>query len=124
MPARIVVEGVYGHIRHPIYTANLAMLTGLALATGSGWLLRNAFLLGVFCVVSAMREENWTSRTFSTRALSPDISRDPTRAGILRGVWPHRAANPGSRPETSLMMESDERSCVVVGPLPLARYGR
>lgn len=58
MPARIVAEGVYAHVRHPIYTANVTTLAGLTLATGSGWLLLNTLLLGLFCVVSAVREEN------------------------------------------------------------------
>lgn len=63
MPARIVVDGAYGYIRHPIYVANLAMMTGLTLATGSAWMLINTLLLGVFCVVSAVREESalWQS---------------------------------------------------------------
>lgn len=63
LPTRIVVDGAYRYIRHPIYTANLVMLTGLTLATGSAWVLLNTLLLGAFCVASAVREENalWSS---------------------------------------------------------------
>ena len=58
MPARIVTEGVYAYVRHPIYTANVTTLAGLTLATGSGWLLFNTLILGWFCTVSAVHEEN------------------------------------------------------------------
>ena len=89
MPARIVVEGVYGYVRHPIYTANLATLTGLTLATGSLWLLLNTLLLGVFCVVSAIREENalwaaspvYRSYVLETGRFLPCLRRSAERVG-------------------------------------------
>jgi protein-S-isoprenylcysteine O-methyltransferase Ste14 len=34
LPKDIVTEGIYSHIRHPIYTANLIMIFGLFVATG------------------------------------------------------------------------------------------
>jgi protein-S-isoprenylcysteine O-methyltransferase Ste14 len=50
IPANIVTRGVYRHVRHPIYAANLALLMGIFLATGSGWVLLNvAIILPFYC---------------------------------------------------------------------------
>jgi protein-S-isoprenylcysteine O-methyltransferase Ste14 len=45
MPKDIVMEGIYGHIRHPIYTANLIIIFGLFVATG------DLFVLTLWCTM-------------------------------------------------------------------------
>ncbi|MEQ8763132.1 MAG: isoprenylcysteine carboxylmethyltransferase family protein [Planctomycetota bacterium] len=55
---RIVRSGPYAKIRHPIYTANLMILGGLFLATGSVWLGLNALVLFAYYLVAARREES------------------------------------------------------------------
>ncbi|MGE3174238.1 MAG: isoprenylcysteine carboxylmethyltransferase family protein [Planctomycetota bacterium] len=57
LPDAVVQHGVYARIRHPIYTANLALLAGLAVGTGSGWLLLDALLVAAFYLPAARREE-------------------------------------------------------------------
>ena len=39
VPKDIVMDGIYGHIRHPIYTANLIIILGLFVATGDVFVL-------------------------------------------------------------------------------------
>lgn len=57
IPTGIVQSGVYRRVRHPIYTANLATLAGLAVATGSLWITANFVLLAFYYWRSAVREE-------------------------------------------------------------------
>lgn len=52
----VVSGGVYGYIRHPIYTGDLLLLTGLELALNS-WLLVLAILLIPIVARQAIREE-------------------------------------------------------------------
>ena len=39
VPKDIVMDGIYGHIRHPIYTANLIIIFGLFVTTGDVFVL-------------------------------------------------------------------------------------
>ena len=57
LPQRIVEEGPYAQVRHPIYTANVALLASLALASGSVWLVLNTFVLAAYYGLSAKAEE-------------------------------------------------------------------
>jgi protein-S-isoprenylcysteine O-methyltransferase Ste14 len=57
IPARVVRHGPYAWVRHPIYTANLLLIVGVALASGTGWLLLNLALLARGYVSSAYKEE-------------------------------------------------------------------
>lgn len=52
----VVSGGVYGFIRHPIYTGDLLLLTGLELALNS-WLLALVILLIPVVLRQAIREE-------------------------------------------------------------------
>lgn len=52
----VISTGLYGHVRHPMYTANTLILTGLPLALGSYWGL--AFLIpGVLVLASRIHDE-------------------------------------------------------------------
>ncbi len=57
VPNRLVEAGPYARVRHPIYTANLLLLAGTLLATGSAWLLPNLLLVAACYVWAARREE-------------------------------------------------------------------
>ena len=53
---KVVSTGLYGVVRHPMYTANVIMLVGLPLALGSYWAL--VFVIpGVGVLASRIRDE-------------------------------------------------------------------
>ncbi len=53
---QVISTGLYSHVRHPMYTANALILTGLPLALGSYWGL--LFLIpGVVVLASRIRDE-------------------------------------------------------------------
>jgi protein-S-isoprenylcysteine O-methyltransferase Ste14 len=53
---QVISTGLYGHVRHPMYTANTLILTGLPLALGSYWGL--AFLIpGILVLASRIHDE-------------------------------------------------------------------
>jgi len=53
---KVVSTGLYGVVRHPMYTANVIMLVGLPVALGSYWAL--AFVAsGVLVLASRIRDE-------------------------------------------------------------------
>ena len=56
-PFTIISKGPYLKVRHPIYTANIALLFSLFVATGSLWLLFNATVLAAYYLASAVAEE-------------------------------------------------------------------
>ena len=65
LPHRIVMQGPYRYIRHPIYLANVLQGVGYTLASGSLWVLFLA-AYGSFSILRALRrEECYLSRTFS-----------------------------------------------------------
>lgn len=53
---QVVARGIYGFIRHPIYTGDLFLLLGLELALNS-WLVLGIFLLAPVVMLKAMKEE-------------------------------------------------------------------
>ncbi len=55
----LVDHGIYGIVRHPIYTGIIAAAFGWGLLTASPAALVAASLLGVFFDVKARREEAW-----------------------------------------------------------------
>ncbi len=53
---QVISSGLYGHVRHPMYTANTLILTGLPLALGSYWGL--VFLIpGILVLASRIHDE-------------------------------------------------------------------
>jgi protein-S-isoprenylcysteine O-methyltransferase Ste14 len=56
---RLIDDGVYGLVRHPIYTGIILAAVGWGLATASPAALLVALLIGVFFDVKARREEAW-----------------------------------------------------------------
>lgn len=53
---QVISTGLYGYVRHPMYTANAIILTGLPLALGSYWGL--VFLIpGIVVLASRIRDE-------------------------------------------------------------------
>lgn len=67
--ARLVRTGVYGLVRHPIYTAGLCGLLGWALVWQSWPALAAALASVPFFDAKARREERWLRRRF------PDYAR-------------------------------------------------
>lgn len=53
---QVVAKGIYGFIRHPIYTGDLLLLLGLELALNS-WLVLAVLLLAPVVMLKAMKEE-------------------------------------------------------------------
>jgi protein-S-isoprenylcysteine O-methyltransferase Ste14 len=52
----VVSTGLYGLVRHPMYTANVVMLVGIPLALGSYWAL--VFIVpGLLVLTSRIRDE-------------------------------------------------------------------
>lgn len=56
-PLELVKTGIYKHIRHPIYMANILILFGLFISNGSIWNLINTGVLATYYVFSAIAEE-------------------------------------------------------------------
>jgi protein-S-isoprenylcysteine O-methyltransferase Ste14 len=63
-PLEIVTQGVYGHIRHPIYLFNLFVSFGLALSSGSAVVLACS-LTGLGFILRAIHiEEHYLKQAF------------------------------------------------------------
>lgn len=58
---KVVAKGIYGLIRHPIYTGDLLLLSGLELALNS-WLVLGVFILAPIVMLKAMNEEKMLVR--------------------------------------------------------------
>ena len=56
---RLVESGIYGRVRHPIYTGIIAAAAGWGLLTASPPALLGAFVLLLFFDLKARREEAW-----------------------------------------------------------------
>lgn len=68
VPQGLVMTGIYRYVRHPIYAANLALLTGLFLMSGSLWVAFNVILLLPFYFCSSRAEERALQNRFSEYA--------------------------------------------------------
>lgn len=64
LPHDIITTGVYKYIRHPIYTANLIIVFGAFVATGSLWILGFVFAMIALYQKSAKVEEKALSEKF------------------------------------------------------------
>jgi len=64
VPRDIVQKGLYKYARHPIYFANVILLLGMFISTGSYWILFNSGLLCVYYLISAIREESVLKKQF------------------------------------------------------------
>jgi protein-S-isoprenylcysteine O-methyltransferase Ste14 len=64
LPTEIVTRGPYRYIRHPVYTANLLMTTGVFLASGSIWVGLNFAVLCVYYFFAIRSEERSISARF------------------------------------------------------------
>jgi len=62
--ARLVQNGIYGLLRHPLYTAVFCASIGWALIRGSAPALAAALALGPFFDAKARREERWLREQF------------------------------------------------------------
>ncbi len=60
---RVVQHGIYGLMRHPLYTAVFCGSLGWALVWRSKAALLTAFILGPFFAAKARREERWLRET-------------------------------------------------------------
>jgi protein-S-isoprenylcysteine O-methyltransferase Ste14 len=65
---RLIDSGVYGLVRHPIYSGILTAALGWGLATASPAALLAAALLACFFDVKARREEAWLLAAYPTYA--------------------------------------------------------
>ena len=62
--AELVQHGVYGLIRHPLYTAVFCAAAGWSLIRGSWLALAASLALAVFFDAKARREERWLRQQF------------------------------------------------------------
>lgn len=74
---KLVTEGIYGYIRHPIYIGDILLVTGLELALGS-WL----FLLGLPLLAVVTRQANAEEALLSRAFPGYDAYRRRTRQFI------------------------------------------
>lgn len=61
---QVVARGIYGFIRHPIYTGDLLLLLGLELALNS-WLVLGVLILAPVVMLKAIKEERMLVRELS-----------------------------------------------------------
>ena len=61
----LVQNGIYGVVRHPIYSGLILMVFGWGLSRGSPVVLLYALLLFVFFEVKSRREEVWLAEKFA-----------------------------------------------------------
>ena len=57
MPKNIKTNGIYSLVRHPIYSSNILLMTGIFISTGSLIIAANTIVLLVYYVISAFIEE-------------------------------------------------------------------
>ena len=87
-------EGPYALMRHPLYTGNIALITGFALAGSTWWALPLALVFFWFYYPTAIEYEDrklkrnfgeqWTQWASQTPALLPRLSRI---AHAFKGSW-------------------------------------
>lgn len=63
-PRALVSSGPYALIRHPIYTANLLIVFGCLVSSGSVWMILNVSVLSLYYGLSARSEERELSLQF------------------------------------------------------------
>lgn len=73
-PSTIVTAGPYCWVRHPIYTANIALFAGFTLITGSAVLLAHAFVLAAYCRRAARLEDEHLGARFPAYAARLEVT--------------------------------------------------
>ena len=81
LPSRVVASGPYSRIRHPVYTANLLLIAGVAVATGSWWMVLNFAGLLAFYMHCAPIEERALTAAFA------DYGHHMTKTGRFLPRW-------------------------------------
>jgi len=80
---QVVSTGLYGVVRHPMYTANAIMLVGLPLALGSYWAL--GFVIpGLIVLAARIRDEE---RLLDSELAGYREYRRTVRHRLLPGLW-------------------------------------
>jgi len=80
---QVVSTGLYGVVRHPMYTANAIMLVGLPLALGSSWAL--GFVLpGLLVLAARIRDEE---RLLDSELTGYREYRRRVRHRLVPGIW-------------------------------------
>ena len=79
----VISTGLYAIVRHPMYTAALALFLGTPLALGSLWGLIPAALLCAAIVLRLLDEENYLARNLPGYT---DYQRQ-VRTRLLPGLW-------------------------------------
>ncbi len=64
LPKQLVTSGLYSKIRHPIYLFNLFISFGLAIMSGSGWVLLGALISFVLLMIGIEREEQYLTKAY------------------------------------------------------------
>jgi protein-S-isoprenylcysteine O-methyltransferase Ste14 len=80
---RVVAEGPYAIVRHPMYTGLIAIGAGSALALGSYWSLLAAAAWAVILALRLVREE----RTLSAGLAGYDAYLARVRYRLVPGLW-------------------------------------
>jgi protein-S-isoprenylcysteine O-methyltransferase Ste14 len=80
---RVISSGPYAVVRHPMYTAALALFLGTPLALGSLWGLIPAALLCAAIVLRLLDEENYLARNLPGYT---DYQRR-VRTRLVPGIW-------------------------------------
>ena len=62
---RLIEDGVFGFVRHPMYGGGVIAALGWGLAMASPMALAGAFVLGVFFDLKSRREEAWLGEQFA-----------------------------------------------------------
>ena len=62
---RLIEDGVFGLVRHPMYGGGVIVALGWGLAMASPMALAGAFVLGVFFDLKSRREEAWLAEQFT-----------------------------------------------------------
>lgn len=62
---RLIREGIYRRVRHPLYTSLMLITSGWALAWGSLWCLVTAVALSLILAAKALAEEQWLRKKYS-----------------------------------------------------------
>jgi len=65
LPLKVVVTGPYRYLRHPVYTANVLILSGMLIVSGSLWLLLNLLVLLTYYALVISREEEAIAARFT-----------------------------------------------------------
>lgn len=91
---QLAQNGPYAMVRHPLYTGNILLVTGFAIANNSLWAIPLAVLFFWFYYPTAIEYEDrklrgifgdtWREWAARTPALVPKLS---NVAGLMRGSW-------------------------------------